>query len=219
MLFRRFATFKLPKLPFTDNSLEPIYDKNTISFHWGKHHQTYVDKLNQAVGSNNYTLIDIIQNHSQTSLPLRNHGGGHYNHCLFWLCLGANSSEQPSGKLLAHIQKQWGDFSKFKAEFNQAAINTFGSGWAWLSVNSEGKLVISSSQNQDNPLMKGIFKENAVPFFTVDVWEHAYYLQYQNKRPEFVDKFWKIINWKQVEDMYEKYALQQKPVPVDQILG
>ena len=106
----------------------------------------------------------------------------------------------------------------FKAEFNQAAINTFGSGWAWLSVNPEGNLVISNSANQDSPLMRGVFKANSIPFLTLDVWEHAYYLQYQNRRPEFVDKFWKIANWKRIEEMYEKYAIVQKPVPVDELL-
>ena len=218
-MFRRFTTFKLPKLPFEETSLEPIYDKTTIQFHWGKHHQTYVDRLNGAMGENKFSLLEVIQERAQHSHPLRNHGGGHYNHCLFWLCLGKSATEMPSGKLLSHIESHWGDFGKFKAEFAQAAINTFGSGWAWLSVNPEGKLVISSSPNQDNPLMKGIYKANMIPFMTLDVWEHAYYLQYQNRRPEFVDKFWKIINWKKIEEMYETYAIQQRPVPVDELLG
>lgn len=216
-MFRKFSSFKLPKLPFSDTSLEPIYDKNTIQFHWGKHHQTYVDRLNSAVGDAKLSLLEIVQERAQHSLPLRNNGGGHYNHSLFWLCLG-KGPERPSGKLLAHIQTQWGDFDKFKAEFNQAAINTFGSGWAWLSVNPEGNLVISNSANQDSPLMRGVFKANSIPFLTLDVWEHAYYLQYQNRRPEFVDKFWKIANWKKIEEMYEKYAIVQKPVPVDELL-
>jgi superoxide dismutase, Fe-Mn family len=216
-MLRKFSSFKLPKLPFDISSLEPLYDKKTLEFHWGKHHQTYVDRLNSAVGDGKLSLLEVIEERAQHSLPLRNNGGGHYNHCLFWLCLGTGQ-EKPSGKLLTHILSQWGDFETFKKEFSQAAINTFGSGWAWLSLNPENKLVISSSPNQDNPLMKGIYKANSVPFFTLDVWEHAYYLQYQNKRPEFVDKFWKIINWKKIEEMYETYALNHIPVPVDSLL-
>ena len=216
-MLRRFFSFKLPKLPFPDTSLEPIYDKKTLDFHWEKHHQVYVDNLNKAIGDRKVPLLEVIQDLSQHSLPYRNMGGGHYNHCLFWLSLG-RGAERPTGSLLAHIQKDFGDFENFKAQFNKAAIATFGSGWAFLSVNPEGRLIISSCPNQDNPLMRGVYKANAIPFFTVDVWEHAYYLQYQNRRVEFVDKFWSVVNWNKVQEMYEKYAIKQVPVPVDQLL-
>lgn len=217
-MFRKFSTFKLPKLPFGESELEPIYDKNTISYHWGKHHKTYVDRLNAALGETKVSLLEVVKERAQHSLPLRNNGGGHYNHCLFWLSIG-KGAKQPGAKLLAHIESQWGSLDNFKAEFSQAAINTFGSGWAWLSVTPEGRLLISSSPNQDSPLMKGIYKANAIPFFTLDVWEHAYYLQYQNRRPDFVNEFWKIVNWTKVDEMYLNYALKQHAVPADQLLG
>lgn len=216
-MLRKFSSFKLPKLPFPDTSLEPIYDKKTLDFHWGKHHQVYVDNLNKAIGDRKVPLLEVIQDLSQHSLPFRNMGGGHYNHCLFWLSLGKSASK-PSGNLLAHIEKDFGDFDSFKAKFNQAAIATFGSGWAFLNVNPEGRLIITSCPNQDNLLMKGVYKANAIPFFTVDVWEHAYYLQYQNRRAEFVDKFWSVVNWDKVQEMYENYAIKQVPVPVDRLL-
>ena len=143
--------------------------------------------------------------------------GGHYNHCLYWLTLG-KSAPKPSGKLLAHIQQEWTDFSTFQTEFTNAAINTFGSGWAWLCLTPQGRLQIVSTPNQDNTLMRGVYQANSIPFMTCDVWEHAYYLQYQNRRPEYLDKFWAIVNWKKVEHMYEAYALNQQPVPADQLM-
>ncbi|CAG9317245.1 unnamed protein product [Blepharisma stoltei] len=216
-MLKRFFSFKLPKLPFENTALEPLYDSRTLSFHHAKHHQTYVDKLNAALGTLDVPLIEIIRERAQHQTALRNNGGGHYNHCLFWLCLG-KGKELPSGKLLAHINKEFGDFNRFKAEFTNAAVNTFGSGWAWLSVTPQGRLVITTSPNQDNPMMVGVYQATSIPFFTCDIWEHAYYLQYQNRRLEYVEKFWNIVNWNRVEEMYEQYALNQQPVPVDQLL-
>mmetsp|Transcript_9505 Transcript_9505/g.14157 ORF Transcript_9505/g.14157 Transcript_9505/m.14157 type:complete len:219 (-) Transcript_9505:31-687(-) len=217
-MFRRFSSFRLPGLPFKDTALEPYYDKTTLSFHHGKHHQTYVNNLNAALGDQSPSLLECIQERAQHSEPVRKNGGGHYNHCLYWLGMGEQTSEKPSGKLLEYINKEWGDFSKFQEEMSKCATGVFGSGWAWLTMTPEGRLQILGSSNQDNPLMRGIFKANSIPFFTIDVWEHAYYLQYQNRRPEYLDQFWKVVNWKQVEEMFEQYALNQKPVPADELL-
>lgn len=216
-MLKRFFAFKLPKLPFNESALGAHYTKETLAVHHGKHHQTYVDKLNAAIGQVDVPLLEVIQNRAQHQVALRNNGGGHYNHSLFWLCLGTGK-EVPTGKLLEHINRDFGDFAKFKEAFANAAINTFGSGWAWLSVTPQGRLIVTSSPNQDNPLMRGVYQANSIPFFTCDVWEHAYYMQYQNRRAEFVDKFWKIVNWTKVEELYETYAINQRPVPVDELL-
>lgn len=217
-MLRAFSTFRLSKLQFAVNALEPYYDANTVTIHHQKHHQTYVDKLNAAVPQTNLSLAELITTQAASNVAVRNHGGGHYNHALFWLCLGPHSSQrQPGAKLTAAINKDFGSFQKFKEAFTNAAVNQFGSGWAWLSLNPAGKLVVSSSLNQDNPMMVGVAKETAVPFFTVDVWEHAYYLKYQNRRPEWVANFWDVVNWKNVDQFYETYALKSKPVPVDSL--
>lgn len=214
-MLRKFGTFKLSKLQFAVTALEPYYDAATVTIHHQKHHQTYVDKLNAAVGTTNLSLAELIQTQAASNLAVRNHGGGHYNHALFWMCLGAGGAAQPQGALLAAINKDFGSFAQFKEQFSAAALNQFGSGWAWLSLSPAGKLEVSSSLNQDNALMKGVVKQTAIPFFTIDVWEHAYYLKYQNRRPEWVANFWNIVNWKNVEQFYETYALAGRPVPVD----
>lgn len=218
-MLRRFSQFRLPALPFALDALEPLYSANTLDFHHGKHHQIYVDKLNAAVGDTSTSLTQLITEQSHAKLPIRNMGGGHYNHCLFWLSLGANSAPAPTGKLLAHIERDFKSLDEFKTVFANAAVGQFGSGWAWLSIDPQGKLIVTNTANQDNPLMKDIGVKNGIPFFTVDVWEHAYYLQYQHRRAEFVNVFWKIANWTKVQELYEDYALKGKPVPADQLLN
>ena len=172
-----------------------------------------MDNLNNAVGDRQISLEDIVQNEAQNATPLRNHGGGHYNHCLFWLMMGGNGGA-PKGKLLADIEKEWGNFDSFKEAYSNAAKGLFGSGWAWLSVGDGQKLQISTTPNQDNPFMKGVIANNAWPFMTLDVWEHAYYIDYQNRRPDFIKSWWDMLNWDNIERFYEDYALQGKPVPV-----
>lgn len=216
-MLRRFGTFKLSKLQFAVSALEPYYDAATVTIHHSKHHQTYVDKLNAAVGSSNLALAELIQTQAATNVAVRNHGGGHYNHALFWLCLGTRGAALPQGRLLAAINKDFGSFEKFKEQFTAAALNQFGSGWAWLSLSPAGKLEVTSTLNQDNALMKGVAPHTAIPFLTIDVWEHAYYLKYQNRRPEWVANFWHVVNWKNVEQFYETYALAGRPVPVDSL--
>ena len=146
-------------------------------------------------------------------MPLRNQGGGHYNHCLFWLMMGGKGGA-PKGKLLNDIEKEWGNFDNFKEAYSNAAKGLFGSGWAWLSVGENQKLEISTTPNQDNPFMQGVIANNAMPFMTLDVWEHAYYIDYQNRRPDFIKSWWDMLNWDNIERFYEDYALQGKPVPV-----
>ncbi|MGD8989347.1 MAG: superoxide dismutase [Syntrophobacterales bacterium] len=193
--------FTLPDLPYDFNALEPYIDARTMEIHHGKHHQAYIDNLNKALGKapalQGKTLEEIVSN--LTSAPeevrtaIRNHGGGHYNHSLFWKIMTGNGGGQPSGTLLDKINAAFGSFDAFKEKFSNAAITRFGSGWGWLSVDNGGGLVVSSTANQDNPLMEGL-----KPILGIDVWEHAYYLLYQNRRPEYVENFWNVINWEQV---------------------
>jgi Fe-Mn family superoxide dismutase len=217
-MMRKFSTFRLPKLPFPANSLEPEYDARTLDFHHGKHHLAYVTQLNNSFQNEKLSLLDVIQNKARDHKGARNFGGGHYNHCLYWLNLGKTGVDKPRGKLLQDIEREFGSFDKFKVQFSQASSGQFGSGWGWLSLNNQGRLVISSTLNQDNPLMTGVVSETALPFLTCDVWEHAYYLQYQNRRPEYIEKFWSIVNWPKVEQLYEEFILNHKPVPVDEIM-
>lgn len=193
--------FTLPDLTYDFNALEPYIDARTMEIHHGKHHQAYIDNLNKALDKapalQGKTLEEIVSN--LTSAPeevrtaIRNHGGGHYNHSLFWKIMAGNGGGQPSGMLLDKINAAFGGFDAFKEKFSNAAITRFGSGWGWLSVDNGGGLVVSSSANQDNPLMEGL-----KPILGIDVWEHAYYLLYQNRRPEYVENFWNLINWEQV---------------------
>ncbi|MGD8776458.1 MAG: superoxide dismutase [Syntrophobacterales bacterium] len=193
--------FTLPDLPYDFNALEPYIDARTMEIHHGKHHQAYIDNLNKALDKapalQGKTLEEIVSN--LTSAPeevrtaIRNHGGGHYNHSLFWKIMTGNGGGQPSGTLLDKINAAFGSFDAFKEKFSNAAITRFGSGWGWLSVDNGGGLVVSSTANQDNPLMEGL-----KPILGIDVWEHAYYLLYQNRRPEYVENFWNLINWEQV---------------------
>ena len=193
--------FTLPDLPYDFNALEPYIDARTMEIHHGKHHQAYIDNLNKALekapalqGKTIEAIVaDLNIAPEEVQTAVRNHGGGHYNHSLFWKVMTGNGGGQPEGELLERINASFGSFDAFKEKFAQAAITRFGSGWGWLSVDGKGGLVVHSTANQDTPLMEG-FK----PILGVDVWEHAYYLLYQNRRPEYVENFWKVINWEQV---------------------
>ncbi len=197
--------FELSPLPYNYNALEPYIDAQTMEIHHSKHHAAYVAKLNAAleVTSIPYSsLEDIIKNISKYPMAVRNNGGGHYNHTFFWNVMGANKGGLPKGKLADEINKTFGSFESFKQIFSDAAANRFGSGWAWL-VKTESGLAVSSTPNQDNPLMD-IAEVKGTPILGIDVWEHAYYLKYQNRRPEYIDNFFKVINWDQVEQNYLK---------------
>lgn len=191
--------FELPNLDYAFNALEPHIDARTMEIHHGKHHQAYVTNLNNAVKDTpaaDLSLEEIVKNISQYSVAVRNNGGGHYNHSLFWKVIGPNGGGAPQGELAAAINEAFGSFEDFKTQFNTAATTRFGSGWAWLVV-SNGKLVISSTPNQDNPLMD-IAEVKGTPILGLDVWEHAYYLNYQNRRPDYINAFWNIVNWNEV---------------------
>jgi superoxide dismutase, Fe-Mn family len=197
-------THVLEPLPYAYNALEPYIDEQTMKFHHDKHHQTYVDKLNAALSENpdlqkkkvEELLKDINKIPEKIRTPVKNHGGGVANHNFFWLVL--KKDVKPRGDVVTAITKQWGSLDKFKEEFTAAALNRFGSGWAWLVI-SKGKLEIMSTANQDSPLSDG-----KTPILTIDVWEHAYYLKYQNRRNEYVANFWNVVNWDKVNELYTK---------------
>jgi Fe-Mn family superoxide dismutase len=196
--------FTLPPLPYAPDALEPYFDKMTMEIHHDKHHQAYVTNLNNALGGTDgegKTIEEILKNVSKYPAAVRNNGGGHYNHSFFWTELTASRDEKPSGKLAAALESELGGLEKFKEEFSKAAMGRFGSGWAWL-CHSGGKLCICSTPNQDNPLMDVAEKKGA-PILGLDVWEHAYYLKYQNRRAEYVNAFWNVINWKEVSRRYD----------------
>lgn len=191
--------FELPKLGYDYNALEPHIDARTMEIHHTKHHGGYTNKLNAAIEGTeleNQSIEDILSKASELPGAVRNNGGGYYNHKLFWEIMSPNGGGQPKGGLLDAINRDFGSFDKFKEEFNNAAATRFGSGWAWL-INQNGKLVVSSTPNQDNPLMD-LAEVKGTPILGLDVWEHAYYLKYQNKRPEYIDAFWNVIDWDQV---------------------
>lgn len=197
--------FTLPSLPYDFAALEPHIDAKTMEIHHGKHHQTYVNNLNAAIEKApelaNKSLDDLMRNAS--TLPeavrtaIRNNGGGHWNHSMFWQIMGPKAGGEPGGKLGAAIKSAFGDFAKFREQFSAAGVGRFGSGWAWL-INNGGKLSITSTPNQDNPLMEG---QKAV--MGLDVWEHAYYLKYQNRRPDYINAWWNVVNWKEVEKRFD----------------
>lgn len=196
--------FTLPALPYAYDALEPHIDARTMEIHYTKHHQAYVNNLNAAVAGTeweNKSLEEIMANISKLSPAVRNNGGGHYNHSLFWEVLGNNGS-QPSEKLAAAIESDLGGMEKFKEDFSKAATTRFGSGWAWLCVKKDGKLCVCSSPNQDNPVMD-IAECPGTPILGIDVWEHAYYLHYQNRRPDYITAFFNVINWDAVSKKYE----------------
>jgi len=196
---------KLPELPYAYDALEPHIDKQTMELHHSKHHKGYYDKLMNAVKDSdmeNQSLEGLFANISKHPVAVRNNGGGHWNHSLFWKVLSPNGGGQPSGKLAGEINKIFGSFDAFKEEFSQAAAGRFGSGWAWLAV-KDGKLIVCSTPNQDNPLMD-VSECQGQPILGLDVWEHAYYLNYQNRRPEYIQAFWKLVNWKEVENNFDQ---------------
>ncbi|EGG0372840.1 superoxide dismutase [Listeria monocytogenes] len=198
-------TYELPKLPYTYDALEPNFDKETMEIHYTKHHNTYVTKLNEAVAGHpelaSKSVEELVAN--LDSVPedirgaVRNHGGGHANHTLFWSILSPNGGGAPTGNLKAAIESEFGTFDEFKEKFNAAAAARFGSGWAWLVVN-DGKLEIVSTANQNSPLSDG-----KTPVLGLDVWEHAYYLKFQNRRPEYIDTFWNVINWDEANKRFD----------------
>ena len=197
--------FTLPDLTYAKDALEPHIDAKTMEIHHGKHHQGYTDKLNKAIKDThweNLSIEELLNRVSETNDAIRNNGGGYYNHTLFWKILSPNGGGKPSGDIGGAIEHTFGSFDNFKKTFKEAALNRFGSGWAWLSLNNDGDLFISSTPNQDNPLMD-IVDRNGIPLLGVDVWEHAYYLKYQNRRADYVDSFFNIINWKEVNERYQ----------------
>lgn len=193
--------FTLPALPYATNALEPHIDARTMEIHHGKHHQAYVTNLNNAIAGTDAEKIsieEICKNISKYPAAVRNNGGGHYNHSLFWTVMGGNNmGGNPSGALADAINAAFGNFDEFKKQFANAGATRFGSGWAWLSVDASGKLVVSSTPNQDNPLMD-VADVKGTPILGMDVWEHAYYLNYQNRRPDYIAAFWNVINWDEV---------------------
>ncbi len=196
--------FELPALPYAHNALEPHIDEKTMEIHHGKHHQAYVNNLNNAVKGNaaeGVSLVDLVHNISKYSPAIRNNGGGHWNHSFFWGIMGPNAGGQPTGALMDAIVASFGSFDAMKEQFNSAGTTRFGSGWAWLIVHDH-KLAITSTPNQDNPLMD-IAEVKGTPILGLDVWEHAYYLHYQNRRPDYIGAFWNVINWSAVNAHFE----------------
>ncbi|WP_254562864.1 superoxide dismutase [Dyadobacter diqingensis] len=196
--------FTLAPLPYANNALEPHFDALTMEIHHDRHHQAYVTNLNAAVAGTELegkTIEEIIANISKAPAPVRNNGGGHWNHTFFWKSLSATGGGEPTGELGKAITAKFGSFSAFKDEFKKASIGRFGSGWAWLIVKADGEIAITSSPNQDNPLMD-IAETKGTPVIGLDVWEHAYYLKYQNKRPDYIDAYWNVVDWKAADALY-----------------
>ncbi|MCF8379370.1 MAG: superoxide dismutase [Bacteroidales bacterium] len=192
--------FTLPKLPYSYDGLEPYIDARTMEIHHTKHHAAYTAKFNEAISGTpleSKTAEEIFANISTASPAVRNNGGGYYNHCLFWEIMSPKGGGEPTGDLLQAINKAFGSFDAFKEKFSTAAATRFGSGWAWLVKDNSGNLVVTSSPNQDNPLMD-VAEVKGTPILTIDVWEHAYYLKYQNLRPDYISAFWNVVNWEEV---------------------
>lgn len=196
--------FELPKLPYAFNALEPHIDAKTMEIHHGKHHNAYVTNLNAAIAGTDaekLSIEDICKNISKYPMPVRNNGGGHYNHSLFWNIMGPNAGGVPTNEVGKAIAAEFGSFDNFKTQFSQAGATRFGSGWAWLCV-KDGKLAVCSTPNQDNPLMDLPDTCKGTPVLGMDVWEHAYYLNYQNRRPDYMTAFFNVINWNKVNELY-----------------
>ncbi|MBB4079939.1 Fe-Mn family superoxide dismutase [Lewinella aquimaris] len=196
--------FKLPDLPYAFDALEPSIDARTMEIHHGKHHAGYTTKLNAAVEGSEMadkSIEEILANVSSASTAVRNNGGGFYNHSLFWKVMSPNGGGKPSGELAQAIDQAFGSYDSFKEKFSDAAGSRFGSGWAWLIVKNGGGLGITSTPNQDNPLMD-VADERGTPILGLDVWEHAYYLNYQNRRPDYVSAFFDVVNWDEVSKRY-----------------
>jgi Fe-Mn family superoxide dismutase len=189
--------FNLPSLPYAFNALEPHIDARTMEIHHGKHHQAYVTNLNNAIAggeTERMSIEDICKSISKFPAAVRNNGGGHYNHSMFWTLMKAGGGGEPSGALGDAIKSTFGTFDEFKTKFSQAGVTRFGSGWAWLVVDNSKKLVVGSTPNQDNPLMD-VSELKGTPVLGCDVWEHAYYLNYQNRRPDYITAWWNVVNW------------------------
>ncbi|NBS18431.1 MAG: superoxide dismutase [Flavobacteriia bacterium] len=198
--------FELPQLPYANDALEPHIDAKTMEIHHGKHHSGYTSKLNDALEGSTMaseSIESILKNLDMNNAALRNNGGGYYNHCLFWEVMGPNGGGVPTGALSQAIEEAFGSFEDFKTAFSNAAATRFGSGWAWLCVHKGGQLEVCSSANQDNPLMPGIGC-GGTPILGLDVWEHAYYLNYQNRRPDYISAFFNVINWEKVSERFEQ---------------
>ncbi len=201
--------FTLPKLPYAYDALEPHIDKLTMEIHYSKHHNAYVTNLNKAleivdknmIGSKP-TLENIFANMDKLPAVIRNNGGGHYNHTLFWTLMKPNGGGEPKGKLANAINASFGNFDEFRKQFTDASMKQFGSGWAWLILTPDGKLVITSTANQDNPLMNLNEVLKGKPIFALDVWEHAYYLKNQNRRADYIASFWNVVNWETAENLF-----------------
>ena len=197
--------FTLPALPYAPEALEPHIDAQTMQIHHGKHHQAYVDNLNKAIAGTEHegkSLEELVASAGSISPAVRNNGGGHWNHSFFWEILGPGGGGQPTGPLADAINSTFGSFDALKEKVNAAGATRFGSGWAWLIV-KDGKLDVSSTPNQDNPLMD-VAEVKGTPILGIDVWEHAYYLKYQNKRPDYLAAVWNVINWSKVSEHFEK---------------
>ncbi len=202
--------FELPPLPYAYDALEPTIDKETMTLHHDKHHQAYVTNLNNAVEGTNFanmSIDELVRN--ITMVPddkraaVRNNGGGHYNHSMFWQIMKPGGGGAPTGEIAQAINDAFGSFDALKDAFNKAGAGRFGSGWAWVIVGSDGKLAVTSTPNQDNPLMSGIVESPGYPVFGNDVWEHAYYLKYNNRRPDYLAAWWDVINWDEVNKRYK----------------
>tara|TARA_B100001175_G_scaffold254849_1_gene222650 strand:+ start:209 stop:811 length:603 start_codon:yes stop_codon:yes gene_type:complete len=198
-------SFQLPDLSYDHDALEPYIDSKTMQIHHGKHHAGYTSKLNAAIAGTDLegkSIEDILKNLDMNNSGVRNNGGGYYNHCLFWEIMGPNCGGKPQGALVDAIDKSFGSFDEFKSKFSTAAGTRFGSGWAWLCADSEGGLEVCSTANQDNPLMPG--ECGKTPIIGLDVWEHAYYLNYQNRRPDYIEAFFSVVNWDVVAAKFNK---------------
>ena len=210
--FQLTGQSKQNPLPYAYNDLEPSIDAKTMEIHYSKHHAAYTKNMNEmstAANTGSKPLFQLFAEIDKYPVPLKNNAGGFYNHLLFWTILAPAAGQVPEGKLLAAITESFGSFDKFKEIFSNAGKKQFGSGWAWLSVDEHAKLVVSATANQDNPLMSTT-EVKGIPVLALDVWEHAYYLQYQNRRPEYVEAFWKIVNWKEVSRRYDEALLAIK---------
>ena len=215
--------FKLPDLPYDINSLEPHIDSKTMAIHHGKHHQAYVTNLNAALEGHpdlqEKTALELVADLNaipeEIRTAVRNHGGGHVNHTLFWTVMSPKGGGQPSGGLADGINASFGDFDGFKGEFSKAAATVFGSGWAWLCVGEDGKLLVTKTANQDNPISTGA----GIPSLGLDVWEHAYYLEYQNRRPDYIAAWWNVVDWNRVEAYFTAVKVGEKVQSVSNWAG
>lgn len=200
--------FELPQLPYAYDALEPYIDARTMEIHHTKHHNAYITNVNAAIAGTDMegkTIENILINLDMKNMPVRNNGGGFYNHNLYWTVMTPNGGGLPSGDLLVAIEAAFGTFEEFKAKFSKAGVTQFGSGWAWLCVHKGGKVDVCGTPNQDNPLMPGVGC-GGTPILGMDVWEHAYYLHYQNRRPDYIEAFFNVINWTEVS---RRYALEK----------